>query len=114
MEDLTEDFAMKGWVSGKVVTDPSSPIFIGAPHMDCASSEASALFWAVMQSITQANDYDIVIFHFDALNVRLSMDGSYHFAEKYAIVGYLRMLMQVAEAIYKEQLHQRTLWPSYE
>ena len=43
------------------------------------------------------------VFHFDALNVGFALDGARNFEAKYAIVGYLRMLMQVVETVYNPE-----------
>ena len=90
-------------MSGKVITDQEAPQHIGAHCMDSASSEASALFWALLHAFSLWDQFNLVVFHFDALNVGFALDGARNFEAKYAIVGYLRMLMQVVETVYNPE-----------
>ena len=100
IDDPPSKMQYLGSLSAKVILDEMHPNFVGAHRADSTAAEASALFWGVVHSFTQHPVADTLVFHFDALNVGYAMDGTYNYNMKYAIVGYLRMLMQVLESLY--------------
>ena len=89
-----------GWWTGPVCMDVSSSQYIGATLHDSATSEASALFWAVAFAYSKRAFVQQVVFHFDALMVGRAMDATYNISAAYPIESYLRMFMQGLEALY--------------
>ena len=99
LDDLDERETFHGWLSGSVIRDPNDRHFIGATTLDSTSSEASALFWAILFALGQHHQVEQFVFHFDALNVGFAAVATFGFTDRYPIVAHVRKLMQVLEAL---------------
>ena len=96
--DPPADWNFRGWLSGKVCTTSEHPNFLGPPRQDSAAAEASGLLWALLHALSARECFDEVVFHFDAMNIGFTMDGSITGTQD-SISRNLRCLMQTTEAL---------------
>ena len=103
-----QDLQLLGWLAGPVVVDPGHPHHIGASKFSSLEGEASAMFWALVHSLSSASWCHAIVVHFDALHVGNVMHGVYKTNPDYPILEALRLMMHAVENLYKpEQVHCR-------
>ena len=100
VEDLADDFTYHGWFSGETILDENHLHHLGGDRHDSVTCEATGMFWALLFALAHHSEVAQCVFHFDALSVGKAMDASFNLPVAHPIVGNLRLLMQLAEALF--------------